>query len=50
MVVGEMPSEQEGKDFFISRSGADRAWAEWIGYVLEEEGSLFCRYIREKPA
>ena len=38
MVVGEMRNEQEGKDFFISRTGADRQWAEWIGYVLEEEG------------
>ncbi len=25
-------------DFFISYTGADKAWAEWIGYVLEEEG------------
>jgi len=25
-------------DFFISYTRADRAWAEWIGYVLEEEG------------
>jgi hypothetical protein len=25
-------------DFFISYTSADRAWAEWIGYVLEEEG------------
>ena len=23
-------------DFFISYTGADRAWAEWIGWVLEE--------------
>ncbi len=23
-------------DFFISYTGVDRAWAEWIGYVLEE--------------
>src|SRR6266481_5598890 len=26
------------KDFFISYTAADRAWAEWIGYVLEEQG------------
>ncbi|HVT19011.1 MAG TPA: toll/interleukin-1 receptor domain-containing protein [Thermoanaerobaculia bacterium] len=26
------------KDFFISYNGADRAWAEWIGSVLEEAG------------
>lgn len=25
-------------DFFISYTGADRSWAEWIGYVLEEQG------------
>ena len=25
-------------DFFISYTSADRTWAEWIGYVLEEEG------------
>ena len=24
--------------FFISYTGADRAWAEWIGFVLEERG------------
>jgi hypothetical protein len=28
------------KDFFVSYSGADRAWAEWIAWVLKEE-----RYI-----
>ncbi len=25
-------------DFFISYTGADQRWAEWIAYVLEEEG------------
>ncbi len=25
-------------DFFISYTGVDRIWAEWIAYVLEEEG------------
>lgn len=25
-------------DFFISYTSADERWAEWIGYVLEEEG------------
>jgi len=25
-------------DFFISYTSADTAWAEWIGFVLEEEG------------
>ena len=26
------------KDFFISYNGADRRWAEWIAWVLEEQG------------
>jgi hypothetical protein len=26
------------KDFFVSYSGADQAWAEWIAWVLEEAG------------
>src|SRR5438067_895904 len=26
------------KDFFISYNKADRAWAEWIGWTLEEAG------------
>ena len=25
-------------DFFVSYTSADEQWAEWIGYVLEEEG------------
>jgi hypothetical protein len=25
-------------DFFVSYTSADKAWAEWISYVLEEEG------------
>ena len=25
-------------DFFISYTSADKSWAEWIGFVLEEEG------------
>ncbi len=25
-------------DFFISYTSADQQWAEWVGYVLEEEG------------
>ena len=25
-------------DFFISYTQEDRSWAEWIGWVLEEEG------------
>ena len=26
------------KDFFISYTGADQQWAEWIAWQLEEEG------------
>jgi hypothetical protein len=27
-------------DFFVSYTSADKTWAEWIGYVLEEEGFM----------
>jgi hypothetical protein len=27
-----------GRDFFVSYTQADRAWAEWIAWVLEEDG------------
>ena len=27
-----------GWDFFISYTQADRAWAEWIAWILEEDG------------
>jgi hypothetical protein len=30
--------QEELKDFFISRAGADRAWAQWIAWQLEAEG------------
>jgi Tfp pilus assembly protein PilF len=26
------------KDFFVSHAGADRAWAEWVGWQLEQAG------------
>jgi tetratricopeptide (TPR) repeat protein len=29
---------QPGRDFFISYTQADRAWAEWMAWVLEEDG------------
>ena len=29
---------EQKKDFFISRTGADAKWAQWIGAVLEENG------------
>ncbi len=31
-------TQQPKKDFFISRNGADAAWAEWIAWHLEKEG------------
>jgi hypothetical protein len=40
--VGQAAPEQENLeprlDFFISYTGADRAWAEWIGWQLEQQG------------
>jgi hypothetical protein len=30
-----MPDTPALKDFFINYTGADRAWAEWIGWELE---------------
>ena len=27
-----------GREFFVSYTQADRAWAEWIAWVLEEDG------------
>ena len=34
-MAGETPTK---KDFFISYTGADQPWAEWIAWQLEEEG------------
>ena len=36
MGIGE--DQPAGWDFFISYTQADRAWAEWIAWVLEEDG------------
>ena len=33
-----MGSTEDNKDFFVSYTGADRAWAEWVAWVLEDEG------------
>ena len=33
-----MGGPQTQVDFFISYTGADRAWAEWIAWQLEEAG------------
>jgi hypothetical protein len=27
------------EDYFISYTSVDKAWAEWVGWVLEEAGS-----------
>jgi tetratricopeptide (TPR) repeat protein len=35
---GQWMSTSAKKDFFISYTQADRQWAEWIAWVLEEEG------------
>ncbi len=40
-MIGEwrrFESLQEQKDFFISYNEADRTWAEWVAWQLEEEG------------
>jgi hypothetical protein len=34
----EQPQEAEKKDFFVSYNRADRNWAEWIAWQLEEAG------------
>jgi hypothetical protein len=34
----EQPQEAEKKDFFVSYNRADRQWAEWIAWQLEEAG------------
>ncbi len=35
---GAMSREGKTKDFFISRTGADADWAQWIASVLEDKG------------
>jgi hypothetical protein len=35
---GDRTAMSSKKDFFISYNGADRAWAEWIAWQLEEAG------------
>lgn len=36
--VGMGADEPAGRDFFVSYTQADRSWAEWIAWVLEEDG------------
>jgi TIR domain len=38
MADNQLPGEQERTHFFISYTGKDRAWAEWIAMQLEEAG------------
>src|SRR5579885_2608874 len=38
MADQQTPAATGRKDFFISYTGADRAWAEWIAWQLEEAG------------
>jgi hypothetical protein len=33
-----MAEDQAGVDFFVSYTAADRAWAEWIAWQLEDAG------------
>ncbi len=33
-----MGSTDAKKDFFVSYTGADQGWAEWVAWILEEEG------------
>ena len=37
-MVAIVDTLQPKKDFFISRNGADAAWAEWIAWQLEAAG------------
>src|SRR5215813_3182981 len=36
--AGAMGEGAGGWDFFISYTQADRAWAEWVAWILEEDG------------
>ena len=45
-----MPAEQKGKDFFISYTGKDSQWAEWITWQLEAAGySVYLRVWDLRP-
>jgi tetratricopeptide (TPR) repeat protein len=41
-----MSSPPTARDFFISRAGADAAWAKWIARVLREEG--FTTFVQDE--
>jgi TIR domain len=36
----------QAADFFVSYTSADRAWAEWIAWQLEAEGSQTVAFVR----
>lgn len=38
MAVSESEHSSERRDFFVSYTGADESWAEWVAYELEEAG------------
>lgn len=43
-----MPPEPIERDFFISRAGADAAWAKWVAQVLREEG--FTTFLQDEDS
>ncbi len=36
--MAQPPQQPDRKDFFISHTGVDRRWAEWLGWQLEDAG------------
>ena len=36
--MGSGEDAEPGWDFFVSYTQADRAWAEWVAWTLEEDG------------
>ncbi|MBL7489569.1 TIR domain-containing protein [Frankia sp. AgB1.9] len=38
MLASEAAPRADGWDFFVSYTGADRAWAEWVAWQLEDAG------------
>src|SRR5262245_30721615 len=36
--VADVEDDAVGWDFFVSYTQADRVWAEWIAWILEEDG------------
>ncbi|WP_372512161.1 TIR domain-containing protein [Frankia umida] len=42
MIGGGIAEGDEDRDFFVSYTQADRAWAEWISWELEERRFRCC--------